>query len=249
MRIEVSLPEYALDVMRAYSDHCRAARARAFAQLLTPDPDMRVLDLGGGDGGHLARHLPQLRNVVVADIIPERLAVARERYGYETYLLTEDEEALPFEDGAFDLVFCSSVVEHVTGPKAWVRNCGSRREFEASAAVAQRRFAAEIARVGLGYWVQTPNRNFPIEPHCQLPMPIIWTPRSFQQRINRYWLKQALLDFRPLTASDMRGLFPDGELYLERWGGFVKSVTSYRRPAAREVARVLTPIAEASISA
>ena len=57
---------------------------------------------------------------------------------------------LPFADGEFDLVYCSSVIEHV--PPA-------RRAA----------FAAEIRRVGRGWFVQTPAWSFPLEPHSLLP--------------------------------------------------------------------------------
>ena len=63
---------------------------------------------------------------------------------------------LPFTDGEFDLVYCSSVIEHV--PPA-------RRET----------FARELRRVGRGWFVQTPAFSFPIEPHALLPF-AHWLP-------------------------------------------------------------------------
>ena len=54
-------------------------------------------------------------------------------------------------DGAFDVVFSNSVIEHV-------------ETYEN-----QRRMAAEIRRVGRRYFVQTPNRHFPLEPHFLVP--------------------------------------------------------------------------------
>ncbi len=57
---------------------------------------------------------------------------------------------LPFADGEFDLVYCSSVIEHV--PPA------SRAAF-----------AAELRRVGRCWLVQTPAYSFPLEPHSLLP--------------------------------------------------------------------------------
>lgn len=62
-----------------------------------------------------------------------------------------DGRALPFRDCAFDVVFSNSVIEHVGDD-------GS-----------QRRFAGEVARVGRAYWVQTPNRWFPMEQHLLTP--------------------------------------------------------------------------------
>ena len=51
---------------------------------------------------------------------------------------------------AFDLVYCSSVIEHVEP---------ARRAA----------FAAELRRVGRGWFVQTPAFGFPLEPHSLLP--------------------------------------------------------------------------------
>jgi|GEM_PF-3452676 len=81
-----------------------------------------------------------------------------------------------FTDGQFDLVISNSVIEHV----------GNSRE--------QRRFAEEIQRVGPRYFVQTPNRRFPLEPHFLLPLfqyfPL--TVRAFlHQHFDFGWWKKA----------------------------------------------------------
>src|SRR5581483_4758081 len=70
--------------------------------------------------------------------------------------------ALPFPDSAFDVAFSNSVIEHVGSPAR------------------QAAFAAEIARVGRRYWVQTPARTFPVEPHLLTPF-LHWLPRRFQR--------------------------------------------------------------------
>ena len=75
-----------------------------------------------------------------------------------------DGRALPFADGAFDIVFSNSVIEHV-GDSA-----------------SQERFAREVMRVGRAYWVQTPNRRFPVEQHLLTPA-VHWLPRAWQRRI------------------------------------------------------------------
>ncbi len=62
-----------------------------------------------------------------------------------------DGTQLPFGDREFDIAFSNSVIEHVPP------------ELQAA-------FAAEVSRVADRYFVQTPNRYFPIEPHYQLPL-------------------------------------------------------------------------------
>lgn len=210
-----------------YSAQRRGERAAAFLRYLEPRESDRIVDIGGSDGSHFHRFFPQLKNVVIADIIPERLQRAESEFGYETALLSPTDSRLPFDDREFDIVFSSSVIEHATGPKDWARACGSWSDFHATALGYQRTFAAELVRVGKAYWVQTPYRYFPVEPHSFLPMPILWTPRKAAIAISQRWVKTPLWDFRALTRRDMRELFPDSEFYEERSLGFVKSITAY----------------------
>ena len=49
-------------------------------------------------------------------------------------------------------------------------------------AQSQRRFAREVARVGRAYWVQTPNRWFPVEQHLLTPF-VHWLPKPWQRWI------------------------------------------------------------------
>jgi hypothetical protein len=72
---------------------------------------------------------------------------------------------LPFEDGVFDYVHSSAVLEHVGG----LEN--------------QCRMIAECVRVARkGICLTTPNRWFPIEFHTQLPL-LHWLPKGWFRRI------------------------------------------------------------------
>src|SRR4051812_31368492 len=116
-----------------------AARARRrrherFFGMTGLQPGMRVLDVGCGQLGLRALE-PDLEITGVA------LSAGPASPG--PFVVAAAAEHLPFDDGEFDLVYSSSVVEHVPPP---------RREA----------FARECRRVGRGLYAQTPAWSFPI---------------------------------------------------------------------------------------
>src|SRR5271163_987075 len=110
-----------------------AARARRrrherFFSLLALAPDARVLDVGCGTLG--LRAFEPDRDITGVDLVP--------RPAYPgPFVQADATRALPFPDGAFDVVYSSSVIEHI-------------------APAARLAFAAELRRVGRGWFVQTP---------------------------------------------------------------------------------------------
>ena len=137
-----------------------------------------------------------------------------------------DGRLLPFRDGAFDIVFSNSVIEHV----------GTREH--------QKQFAEEIARVGRHYWIQTPSRSFPIEPHVMLPF-IHYLPKTLQQPIvSRFtvwerlihpsegdrarYIEHFLNELRLLDARELQELFPGASILRERMLGVAKSLVAVR---------------------
>lgn len=122
-----------------------------------------------------------------------------------------------FADREFDVVFSSSVIEHV----------GSLRD--------QKAMATECTRVGKRYYIQTPSRSFPIEPHFLLPG-FQHLPTAFRamlhSRFDLGWWKRArtyyeayeeVESIRLLTKKELQYLFPDARIHEERLYGFVKS--------------------------
>ena len=133
-----------------------------------------------------------------------------------------DGRALPFRDGAFDVVFSNSVIEHV------------------GEAASQERFAREVARVGRTFWVQTPNRWFPVEQHLLTPL-VHWLPKPWQRAIvprftvwsvlvrtsadrKRFYLEHYLGEVKLLSARELATLFPGARLIRERFCGVTKSL-------------------------
>jgi SAM-dependent methyltransferase len=181
-----------------------AARARArrherFFALTRLPAGARVLDVGCGALG--LRGLEPALDITGVDLA--------ERPGYPGPFVRADAAAgLPFADGEFDLVYSSSVIEHV--PPA-------RRAA----------FAAELRRVGRGWLVQTPARSFPLEPHSLLPF-AHWLPARLRRPYWRLGAAGAWEEIELLGRDELEALF--GPALPERVGPLVKSWVCVRAP-------------------
>jgi SAM-dependent methyltransferase len=213
------------------STECRNRRAQLFIERLRPTATDKIIDLGGGKGGYLAGILPYRANVTIADVDPAVLKIAADTYGFGTVCL-DGSATFPIADREYDLVFCSSVIEHISGAREIIFDILDSKQFAVSARAAQASFAAEIRRIGKRYFVQTPYKYFPVEPHSFLPFFIVWLPRRWQIGLlaffGRHWIKSVQADFRLLTIKEIRALFPDAEIVLERYCGLVKSIVAIK---------------------
>lgn len=196
----------------------RKRRMREFARTFGITPETRVLDVGGTPfNWSLLSVRPRLTIL--------NLPRTKEEMEPGVNWVGGDGCLLPFRDRSFDVVFSNSVIEHVG-------------ELET-----QRVFAREIARVGVGYYVQTPNRWFPIEPHLLTPFHFL--PKKWQRRlVNRFtiwamlvrptpdrrdfYLQHYLNDIRLLDCGEMEVLFPEAEIRKERLFGLTKACVAVR---------------------
>ena len=80
--------------------------------------------------------------------------------------------------------------------------------------------------VARGWYVQTPARSFPIEPHALLPF-AHWLPPSVRRPYWRLGAAGSWEDISLLGRAELQGLFP-GEIHAERLGGLVKSWIAVR---------------------
>ena len=155
-------------------------------------PGMRIVDIGCGALG-LRAFEPDL-DITGVDLSP------RPEYP-GPFVQADATERLPFDDGAFDLGYSSSVIEHVP------------RERRAA-------FAAELKRVARGWYVQTPARSFPIEPHALLPF-AHWLPPALRKPYWRLGAQGAWEDIALLGRGEVEALF--GPARSERVGPLTKS--------------------------
>jgi hypothetical protein len=194
------------------------ARLRRWEDLARTFPDiaeMRVLDLGGD--ARAWRSAPvRPAHVTLLNIFEQEVE--------EPWMTAIVGDACDpdFELPAADLVYSNSVIEHVGGH--W------RRE----------RFAAAARSLGR-YWVQTPNRYFPIEPHFMVPW-LQHLPRGAQAKLVVAWPMgnhgnvsdpdQALrdaLEIELLSRSEMKFYFPDAEIRREGVAGLTKSFIAVKQ--------------------
>jgi hypothetical protein len=196
--------------------HFRKKRGRF---LLFRFPEIRsyqICDLGG------SRHFWEKLNL---EIPPEQITIFNISEGdtgsisdaaeNDIRIILYDGQHIPVADGAFDLLICNSVLEHVSPEQ-------------------RPGLAAEMRRVAKRVFCQTPAYEFPVEPHFIAPF-IHWLPRrlGFQfakispwrilarpssSELHSYWWDTQLLSRREVCA-----LFPNAVIVTERSCGMAKS--------------------------
>lgn len=130
---------------------------------------------------------------------------------------------LAYPDSSFDLVHSNSVIEHV----------GDWPQMEA--------FARETRRLAPSYYVQTPNFDFPIEPHFSSPF-FHWTSeqaraKALMRRRHGFCgpagdmgeAMRLVQHARLLDRAQFRFLFPDATYPDEKVLGLTKSLVAVRQ--------------------
>jgi ubiquinone/menaquinone biosynthesis C-methylase UbiE len=126
-----------------------------------------------------------------------------------------------YNNQEFDVVFSNSVIEHVGNFKN------------------QQKMAGEVKRVGKRFFLQTPNKWFPIEPHFIFPF-FQFLPRTLQALLLKYFnlgsykktgdftnAAYYVKKIRLLTKKELVQLFPKAKIYKEKVLGLTKSFVVY----------------------
>lgn len=205
-----------------WADGCRRRRFKVFQAMVEglPKP-IRILDVGGtptfwermGLAGD-PNYQITLLNIYPLDGLSSNMRA----------VLGDARSMSGFGANEFDIAFSNSVIEHV----------GSLDDMD--------RMACEVRRVAKRYFIQTPNRFFPIEPHFVFPL-FQFMPLRLQVmlgcRFSLGWFskfpskeaaKREIESIRLLTRSELRALFPGAHIVKETYWGLTKSFVALSAP-------------------
>jgi hypothetical protein len=209
----------------------RAQRMKAFAQNLRPSEQTAILDVGGYPWAWW--HFPEKPSIVTLNLHAIEFVQTPDFPPIRTAV--GDGCSLGYPDASFDIVYSNSVIEHL----------GS---FER-----QQVFANEARRVGRSLWIQTPAKEFFVEPHLLAPF-IHYLPVSFQRRLIRRFttwgvftkpslaaVEAFLEEVRLLSFAEMQQLFPDCVIQRESFLGFTKSYIAIRQSEPMEAGEMKRP--------
>jgi predicted SAM-dependent methyltransferase len=191
-------------MFRRVSDKSRRRKLDLFYRLFRPTEQQTILDLGG-EASHndqpnlqlLSSYQHRHRLTLVNLFFPDVKRAVEVLPGLKA--VCGNGCRLPFADKQFDICYCNAVIEHLF----------SREN--------QQKFAAEIMRVAKSWFVTTPNRWFPFEPHMRLPW-VTWLPRAWQHGIGKtfsyHHMRRKYVngtdwsEIRLLSRYELAALFP-----------------------------------------
>lgn len=197
-------------IYRPFLRYFRTKRMLEFGQHFRLTPETRILDVGGDPFNWSL--LPFSPKLIFLNVYPPPTDVN----GPKNWVMA-DGQHLPFNDRTFDITYSNSVIEHLGNDEN------------------QRRFAAECARVGMNYYIQTPNKWFPLEPHLITPC-IHWLPRNIRGKLLRNFTLWGLItrptrtdcerllnEIQLLDEAQLRQLFQEAHIWREHFIGLTNS--------------------------
>src|SRR5579863_2121255 len=208
-----------VEVQAAFARKMRKKRIARFESLISSlTRPLHVLDVGGTQ--EFWEQMGLIKDDV--EITVYNVLIIEISYPGLVSMAGDARNMREFKDKEFQIVFSNSVIEHV----------GTYAQ--------QRQMAEEVQRVGERYYVQTPNRFFPIEPHFLFPF-LQFLPVRFRvflvTHLNLGWrgnipdkqeALQAVKEIRLLTEKELKNLFPGAKIYKEKLLGMTKSFIVYK---------------------
>lgn len=199
------------------SSRRREVRFRELTRRFPRLAEMRVLDLGGTPD--FWRKVP----VRPAFVTTMNLDEYRPAESWLEHVVGDAclQESLQPCSGDYDLVVSNSLIEHVGG---------FQRRLD---------LANIVMAAAPRFWVQTPDRYFPIEPHYIAPAFQFLPPRGRAAAV-QYWplghdrvhTRQEALEvvFRIdlISASELGFLLPGADIWHERYFGLSKSIVAVK---------------------
>lgn len=199
----------------------RKRRFRYFHEKLKNlERPIKIIDLGGTVNFWVNENY-HTRNDVEITIVNLQV----EGPGYHSIKLIEGDACNlhQFADSEFDVAFSNSVIEHLF------------------TLAKQQKMASEAMRVARYYFIQTPNKYFPIEPHFKFPffqfLPdaiklFLQTKTSIINGVKykKEYAEKIIQEIRLLSLVELNNLFPNSNLYTERFFGFSKSFIVHNIP-------------------
>ena len=193
----------------------RSQRMEKFIKAFNLDTNSKILDVGGYPDNWLLS--PILPDVMLLNLKKPKSNDKRFKY------IVADGTSLPFKNGCIEIVYSNSVIEHL----------GNLEN--------QRIFANEVKRVSKNYYIQTPNKYFPVEPHF-LTFILHWFPKKIQTKLLKYFSLRGFVSYSDgktidlliselnlLTKKELEGLFEGCNIWFERVLGFSKSLIAVSR--------------------
>jgi hypothetical protein len=196
----------------------RQRRIEEFKRRFTSLADMRVLDLGGCAD---TWRIPGMRAHSVTLANTDNAAEHPDEPWME--MIHADACAGGFDK--YDLVYSNSLMEHLGGH--------ARRQ----------QFVEVVQESAPSWWIQTPYRYFPIEPHWLFPG-FQFLPFRARVMVCQHWgtlrtpaIKDAAEAAESValvelaSATEMRTYFPTSEIWFERFAGLPKSIVAIKTEA------------------
>jgi hypothetical protein len=198
----------------SFTHRFRQHRSEEFKRRFPDLADMRVLDLGG-----------YAVSWTVLGLRPGNLTVVnldRDKGPHEPWMDIVQADACAGGFGKYDLVFSNSLMEHLGGH--------ARRE----------QFANVVQESAPSWWIQTPYRYFPIEPHWVFPC-FQFLPFRMRVMVCQHWntlnmpackdpdqAADIVASIELISATEMHTYFPTSEVWFERVAGIPKSLVAIK---------------------